>query len=383
MKIILRTVLSGARLNFVAAAQRMQVHSSTPVQQSAIESVPEFKVGGRSSFSGVTATVFGCSGFLGPHVVNNLGKIGSRVVTPFRGDGMSIRPLKMMGDLGQIVAVPFDIRDPASVEAAVSKSNVVINCIGNEYATRNFSYRQTYVDSTKTIVEACKKAGVSRIVNISAVNASLDSESPWLQANAEADELLHSEFPDATTLKVTRMFGLQDKFITKYCSFANQAPFTPLINHGDQLVQPVYVVDVADAVANTIVKSDTKGKTYYIGGPEVLQMKNVIEELHDQLYLRISNAAPVPTKVARMMGYALENLRMVLPQVAIMTEDQVLQDQYDNVVPPMVLTLEDLDVTKPTALTGKMMDTIVDIHRGERGPETKPKGRRTWDEVAL
>lgn len=119
---------------------------------------------------------------------------------------MNVRSLKLMGDLGQIIPVPFDIRDQDSVDKAVSKSNVVINCIGNNFETRNFTYRQTYVDTTKAILEviifcyklqhfdpesqASKKAGVKRIINLSSVNASLQSESTWLQANVRLHSLI-------------------------------------------------------------------------------------------------------------------------------------------------------------------------------------------------
>mmetsp|Transcript_18770 Transcript_18770/g.26166 ORF Transcript_18770/g.26166 Transcript_18770/m.26166 type:complete len:383 (-) Transcript_18770:138-1286(-) len=366
----------------VAPAQRL-LHSSTPLKSKS-DWLSDIKVGGRSSASGITATVFGASGFLGGRVVNNIGKIGSRVICPYRGDGMNVRHLKLMGDLGQIVSVPFDIRDPATVERAVSKSNVVVTCIGNQFQTRNFSYRQTYVDSTKAIVEACKKVGgVERIIRISAVNASMDSESPWLQANAEADEVLMSEFPDATILKVTRMFGEMDKFISSYCSLANQAPITPIINNGEQLIQPVFVNDVANAISNAVVKPESMGQTYYLGGPEILVLKEMLTELHKHLYLMNSNITPVPLKVARAMGYALENLRMIMSQAAVMTEDQVIQDQYDVVLPPNVPTLKDLDVDKLTKLSGVWLERIATIHRGERGPDAKPTGRRTWDEIHL
>mmetsp|Transcript_9334 Transcript_9334/g.22989 ORF Transcript_9334/g.22989 Transcript_9334/m.22989 type:complete len:377 (-) Transcript_9334:228-1358(-) len=376
---MLRVCLNAKNGLQISRAAVSQLHTSAPARS---WDLSDYKLGGRSSVSGITATVFGASGFLGQKVVNNIGKIGSRVVAPYRGDGMNVRHLKLMGDLGQIVPVPFDIRDQDSVDRAVSKSNVVINCIGNNFATRNFSYRQTYVDSTRAIVEASKKAGVRRIINISSVNASLQSESPWLQANAEADMLLHSEFPDATTLKVTRIFGEMDKFINYYCALANQAPITPIINDGEQQIQPIFVNDVADAVTSAMVKTEAIGKTYYLGGPEVMALKEFLETLHEQLYIINSNVTPVPIKVARAMGYALENLRMVLPRFAVMTEDQVIQDQINSVVPPQVQTIEDLDITKLTKITG-LLDHLLVVHRGERGPEIKPKGRRTWDEVSV
>lgn len=59
--------------------------------------------GGRSSFSGVVATVFGATGFLGRYIVNRLGRMGSQVIVPFRGDEHDHRHLRPMGDLGQVV----------------------------------------------------------------------------------------------------------------------------------------------------------------------------------------------------------------------------------------------------------------------------------------
>ena len=96
--------------------------------------------GGRQSVSGVVATVFGSSGFLGRYAVNHLGRIGSQVIVPYRGDGMSSRHLRLNGDLGQIVPVPFSLYDASSITKAVQQSNIVINCIGSRYETANYKY---------------------------------------------------------------------------------------------------------------------------------------------------------------------------------------------------------------------------------------------------
>ena len=92
--------------------------------------------GGRSSVSGIKATVFGASGFLGQYVVNRLGKIGSSVVVPFRGDELWVRKMKPMGDLGQINLYPMSIRNVEEIETAVAGSNVVINLLGSHLETR-------------------------------------------------------------------------------------------------------------------------------------------------------------------------------------------------------------------------------------------------------
>lgn len=92
--------------------------------------------GGRSSVSGATVTVFGAAGFIGRYVVNRLGKMGCRVVVPYRGDELHVRHLKPMGDLGVINPMAMSIRNLDEIETAVAGSNVVINLLGKHFETR-------------------------------------------------------------------------------------------------------------------------------------------------------------------------------------------------------------------------------------------------------
>jgi NADH dehydrogenase (ubiquinone) 1 alpha subcomplex subunit 9 len=82
-------------------------------------------------------TVFGCTGFLGRYVVNKLARKGTQVVVPFRGEDDEKRHLKLMGDLGQVVPLRFDLRDPASLVECVRHSDTVYNLIGRDYQTKH------------------------------------------------------------------------------------------------------------------------------------------------------------------------------------------------------------------------------------------------------
>jgi uncharacterized protein YbjT (DUF2867 family) len=109
--------------------------------------------GGRQSVSGIVATVFGCTGFLGHYIVNELGKHGSQVVVPYRGEESSVNALKVMGDLGQIVPTTWNIRDKDSIRRAVQHSNVIVNCTGRRWDTRNFKMSEVHVDGAQLIAE--------------------------------------------------------------------------------------------------------------------------------------------------------------------------------------------------------------------------------------
>lgn len=107
--------------------------------------------GGRSSFNGIVATIFGCTGFVGRYVCNKLGKTGTQMIMPYRGDfGEAIR-LKVCGDLGQVLFQFYDLRDEKAIRDAVKYSNVVINLVGREFETKNFKFNDVHVEGARRI----------------------------------------------------------------------------------------------------------------------------------------------------------------------------------------------------------------------------------------
>lgn len=155
--------------------------------------------GGRSSFNGIVATVFGCSGLLGTAVCNKLGKTGTQLVLPYRGDFYDVQHLKLCGDLGQVLFTPYNLKDENSIRKALKHSNLVINVIGREWETKNFSFDDIYVkgmnrndkisavityycycyfilSGPKTIARIAKECGVERMIHISSLNAAENPE---------------------------------------------------------------------------------------------------------------------------------------------------------------------------------------------------------------
>ncbi|XP_010573635.1 PREDICTED: NADH dehydrogenase [ubiquinone] 1 alpha subcomplex subunit 9, mitochondrial isoform X2 [Haliaeetus leucocephalus] len=257
---------------------------------------------GRSSVSGIVATVFGATGFLGRYVVNRLGRIGSQVIIPYRCDQYDLMYLRPMGDLGQLLFLEWDCKDKDSIRRAVEHSNVVINLVGKEWETKNFSFEDEFVNIPKNIAQITREAGVETLIHISHLNASMKSPSKYLRSKAVGENVVREEFPDAIILKPSEMFGREDRFLNHY---ANMRWFggVPLISLGKKTVkQPVYVVDVAKAIINAIKDPDAKGKTYALAGPNRYLLYDMVEYIYAVCF-RTFLPYPLPRPLYRVIEW--------------------------------------------------------------------------------
>uniref|UniRef100_A0A3B3QRY4 NADH dehydrogenase [ubiquinone] 1 alpha subcomplex subunit 9, mitochondrial n=1 Tax=Paramormyrops kingsleyae TaxID=1676925 RepID=A0A3B3QRY4_9TELE len=223
--------------------------------------------GGRSSVSGVAATVFGATGFLGRYVVNRLGRIGSQIVIPHRCDQYDIMYLRPMADLGQIIFMEWDARDKESIRRALAHSNVVINLVGREWETRNYRFEDVNVTVPQQIAKAAREAGIAKLIHVSHLNADIRSPSKNLRTKAVGESAVRDEFPDAIIMKPSEMFGREDRFFNHFANMRWFGKAVPLIALGKKTVkQPVHVVDVAKAIVSAVKDPDSNGRTYALVG---------------------------------------------------------------------------------------------------------------------
>lgn len=242
--------------------------------------------GGRSSFNGIVATVFGCTGFIGRYVCNKLGKIGTQLILPYRGDNYDPMRLKLCGDLGQVYFHPYNLRDEESIAKAVKYSNVVINLVGRDWETRNFNFDEVHVEGAKRLARISKEAGVERFIHLSALNASehppsviLKGGSRFLVSKAKGECAVLTEFPEATIIRPADVYGQEDRFLRYYVNFwRRQAQLVPLWDKGEKTVkQPVHVSDVAEGIVAAITDLDSAGKTYQAVGPKRYKLSELVD----------------------------------------------------------------------------------------------------------
>jgi len=247
--------------------------------------------GGRSSFSGDVVTVFGANSFIGRGVCNRLGKNGSQMVFPYRGDHYKMMRLKVVGDLGQVLFCPFELKDEESIRRAVQHSNIVINLVGRSIETRNFKYSDVNVDGPERIARICKEMGVERLVHMSHVNARAEPERAFLSGGSEflrtkymGELAVRDHFPGATIFRCADVYGQGDTFIQQIFSrlATNRYHGMPLYLKGKYTVkQPVHMSDLTTGIMNSLYDPEAIGQTYEALGPERVTMHDLVTYMYE------------------------------------------------------------------------------------------------------
>jgi NADH dehydrogenase len=221
-------------------------------------------------------TVIGGTGFLGRHIVRRLAQGGCRLRVTSRkpSHALSVTPL---GSVGQIALVKVDIRNEADVARAVEGAVVVVNLVGMLKPSGGRTFEAIHAEGAATVARLAAKAGAKRLIHISAIGADVKARSAYARSKAEGEIAAREAFPAATILRPSIVFGAGDGFFNRFASLMRLSRLAfPLFGGGKTKFQPVFVGDVADAVANAIADERTSGRTYELGGPAVYSFKDLL-----------------------------------------------------------------------------------------------------------
>lgn len=329
-------------------------------------------------------TVFGGSGFIGRHLVRRLAKDGWLVRVAVR-DIEAAAFLKPSGDVGQIVLVPASVSSAETVRNAVDGAEAVINLVGILAESRKRSFQSVHVEGARTVAVAAAEAGAKRMVQVSAIGADTESDSAYARTKAEGEAAVQEAFPAATVVRPSVVFGPEDKFFNMFALMARLSPVLPvfgcptlprigsggetgkpfidLYGDGGTRMQPVYVADVAEAIAGILSTPGTKGKTYELGGPQVLSFKEIMAATL-QAVRRQRLLLPVPFGILNLQAWFMEKLPSPM-----LTRDQVKLLKRDNVVSEGALGFTDLGLT-PTAI-----DTVLPTYLARFQPQWAQRRR--------
>jgi uncharacterized protein YbjT (DUF2867 family) len=269
-------------------------------------------------------TVFGGSGFLGRHLVRALARRHYRIRVACRRPDLAGH-LQPLGRVGQIHAVQANVRHAGSVEAAVRGADVVINLVGILYERGRQRFDAVQAQGAEQVAKAAAVHD-ARMIQISAIGADANSTSGYARAKAEGETAVLAAKPDATIFRPSIMFGPEDDFFNKFAALGRALPALPLIGGGETRFQPVFVGDVAEAIARAVDGEARGGTVYELGGPEVLSFKALMEYVLGVTERR-RFLIPLPFGLAKLQATFLQYLPKPL-----LTPDQVELLRSDNVV---------------------------------------------------
>lgn len=295
-------------------------------------------------------TVFGGGGFIGRYVCEALFRSGVRVRIAQRDPRSAyiIQPLAPIGHFGFAKA---DVTDFTSVSQAVKGATAVVNLVG----AFGRAMRAVHVEGAANVARAAREAGAGALAQISAIGAELASPSRYGRTKSEGETAVRKAFAEATIIRPSLVFGPEDKLTNRFAAMA-RLRFLPVIA-GQRKFQPVYVRDLGRAIAMAALEPRRfGGKTFEIGGPHVMSMT----ELHQEI-LDITHLAPRIVQLPDAAANALSYLGW-LPG-APLTHDQWLMLQRDNVPAPGAPGLEAFGI-EPTPLAAVGADWLARFRRG-------------------
>jgi uncharacterized protein YbjT (DUF2867 family) len=269
-------------------------------------------------------TIIGGSGFVGTQIVQVLARAGYRIRVGVRRPDLAGH-LRTLGGVGQIVPMQANVRNADSVMAAVRGASVVINLAAVGVERGNQRFRAVNVMGARRVAEAAKAAGAHTLIHMSVIGADEASPSLFARSRAMGETEVRSAFPGAIIMRPSVIFGAEDEFFNKLGMIARMLPFMPLFS-ARTTFQPVYVGDVAEAVGQAVQGNLKAGKTYELGGPDVLTNRQIIERV-----LRDTNRSNPVLALPSIAGRLLALPMGLLPKPLI-TGEQITLLGIDNVV---------------------------------------------------
>lgn len=293
-------------------------------------------------------TVIGGTGFVGRQIVRRLAQAGYRLRVTSRkpSHALSVTPL---GGVGQIALLKADVRNEAEVAKAVEGADVVINLVGILRPSGGRTFDAMHNEGAAAVARLAAKAGVKRLIHISAIGADPKARSSYARSKGDGEAAVREAFPTATILRPSIVFGPGDGFFNRFAELMRMSRLVfPLFGGGKTKFQPVFVGDVADAVANAIADERTRSRVYELGGPAVYSFKDLLAFVAETTE-RKRAFFPLPFVVSDVMGALtgwLPFAPITLDQSRLLRQDNVVKAGADAA---KVGTLADLGV-QPTAL---------------------------------
>ena len=236
--------------------------------------------------------------------------------------------LKPMGRVGQIEIAAADIRNTEQAASLMCDAFAVINLVGILQQGGGARFDDIHANAPGQLAQHAATLGVTRFVQMSALGVSTDSPAHYARSKAHGETLVRDAFAGAVVMRPSILFGPEDDFFNRFASMTRFSPFLPLIGGGHTRFQPIFVDDVARAVAITLECGDSLGKCFELGGNEVFTFRQLLEKMLEVIeQQRI--LLPVPFIAAEILARCtgwIPNAPLTLDQLRMLQTDNIVSD---------------------------------------------------------
>lgn len=252
--------------------------------------------------------VIGGTGFLGTAVVRELARRTASADSCFTLPTRRRDKAKHLLVLPTARVVDADVHDPATLARLMAGQDAVISMVGvlkgGEGEPYGPGFARAHVELPQKIAAAARAAGVRRVLHVSALQAAADAPSGYLRSKAAGEAVLRAAGLDLTIFRPSVIFGPGDAFLTLFARMARIAPFFPLAGAAARF-QPVWVEDVAAAVADSLQHAESIGASYDLCGPQQYSLRELVS------YAAAVSGHPrfvigLPESIAWLQAWAME-----------------------------------------------------------------------------
>ncbi len=272
--------------------------------------------------------VTGGTGFVGTHVVNRLLQRGHGVAVlarnPDRARNRYDRPVETA--VGNVL-------DPDSLARAAQGRDAVVHLVGIIHEKGTQTFDRVHREGTENVIAAARGASVARLVHMSAMGSTDDAPSEYGRTKAAGESAVRASRLSWTIFRPSIVFGPGDGFVSLLAPIVRRNPgFVPVIGPGTTRFQPVSVYDVARLFAESLERQETSGKTFEVGGPEVLTLNDIYRETSRAVGKPGKPLVHFPLWYGRLLASAFEWLaRRGVLEAPPLTRDQLRSLSRDNV----------------------------------------------------
>tara|TARA_Y100001958_G_scaffold159392_1_gene160694 strand:+ start:30 stop:980 length:951 start_codon:yes stop_codon:yes gene_type:complete len=268
--------------------------------------------------------IFGASGQIGRYCIRRLVKNNFRVIAATRNSHQKGYILKTQAPIGFIDIREVNISDINKIREIIKESDICLNLIGILFESgKKNTFKKIHTEFPEIISNICKQEN-KNLIHVSALALTDAKDSKYAISKIEGEKNIRKNLPNATIIKPSIVYSVDDNFTTRFMSILGLLPFFPLYYNGETKFSPVHVSDVAELICH-VITSEIYSKDIEVVGPEVLSFKEIMKKIIKSIDKK-TILIPMPLFLAKISATILQ----VLPN-PLLTRDQLNLLKYDNV----------------------------------------------------